>query len=1329
MGDESNEEVISIESDGDLPPLLEEEDDEPPAPAARRPVVNAAPAAAAPAMPGRTRPGAFSGASAAATASPVRTQPGADLGRGLISAQPTGGSNALPKGFSLPSRLSAKAAAPEAALPRSLLGASGKAAASAAAAGRPGVQVQDTKKFLTSLMARGGEADEEGKDEDDGERNLHGSTTVPFPTELRNRRQALSRAQRMGDPEQEALANFEMAELHFHSARYGRAIRSVLAAFELSQRGGMQAKAVRLAVRANIAREDIQDAMQIAEAYKQHLAKTTDKSNAVIAQGLTALAFADVHLATSRPKMALLSAEEALSCFRELDDEANQAVALQLKIVANLRLGGAMRAQQAMQTAEEALALLRSMQSEKEECEALLAISNAHLTRLEYQDAYVFAKAASELAERTGNGRGAVAALRELATIMLKAGEEPDMIGMVANQAVELAQHCGDWLGEIQARQAVANAHHSDGFLNSALEALAPALELARKLRERSLISMVLDAMTKVHGKESELGLKLMLEEVKQAQASGNNRRELAALSRVVTLQMAFGGPKDALETANEAMTLAKASGEQRCEAEALGLIATVHRSQKRFPEALDLGMQSKKAHQANGDWVAAIDALQLLTNIHEDMNNDTKVLENCVERTKMYKTAGWQDKEASAHLAYARELVRLRGPKEAMAATKEALTLYRSMSDKQGEAATLLEQSKNQVLGGKNAQESLRSAKASRNLFRDIGDKCGEAMALIDTANIHSAHCNFTESQNCSSEALVLCQEAGDRKEEARALQAMANAHTLAIELEHSQSKTAPDAKALEDALLVVAESIAFFQAIGEEAYQAYALLQISTLHRINENAVAGLEAAKRALMFSESLNDGRLQALALLKKAEAHIVIGQRAEALEAAKDAKEIFGQAEDQDGFNSAVKIIEKTTTEDEFAEIGEESCGPTPIDENVKRKAPPAGEGPYYAVGTWDDWADFVEVQKEGDGAEAKYSACVPVRRAPGNEEFQIVCKRDWAQRFHPAAGGKVLGPDDMHGVNWQVQVPNGCEMLRLIWDARLPRAVDWSFVMFTGADVSARDTPKSAPGADNSLGKFGPNVAKLLRRKAAVEEQVEEDDNRLSSGAQALLGLGKKKPAAASASKSPVKAFSQENGDATAKESQRTLQSSLVESEEVAIQKQEAAEQRRAKLLAAPKQARPWSQPAAKPAARQSQPMAATRKEAPTRRADPADQDDSDEVPLAQEEGEIVAEAPYEQNQPDQALRKRQMKAQNETNTLDSVLMAVRKDWSAVDRSKVVNKLQKIDILTSGELLEKLRTHGVREFNSLFDDVGEKRMRDDTVGALLTHLESLQMRG
>jgi len=35
-----------------------------------------------------------------------------------------------------------------------------------------------------------------------------------------------------------------------------------------------------------------------------------------------------------------------------------------------------------------------------------------------------------------------------------------------------------------------------------------------------------------------------------------------------------------------------------------------------------------------------------------------------------------------------------------------------------------------------------------------------------------------------------------------------------------------------------------------------------------------------------------------------------------------------------------------------------------------------------------------------------------------------------------------------------------------------------------------------------------------------------------------------------------------------------------------------------------------------------------------------------------------------------QALRKRQMKAQNEANTLDSVLMAVRKDWSAVDRCK-----------------------------------------------------------
>ena len=90
-------------------------------------------------------------------------------------------------------------------------------------------------------MANRSEADEEDSIQDEGERSLHGSTLVPFPSELRNCRLKLAKCRRMGDDEQEALAQLDMAELQLHSARYGRALTSASAAFELSQRAAGQA--------------------------------------------------------------------------------------------------------------------------------------------------------------------------------------------------------------------------------------------------------------------------------------------------------------------------------------------------------------------------------------------------------------------------------------------------------------------------------------------------------------------------------------------------------------------------------------------------------------------------------------------------------------------------------------------------------------------------------------------------------------------------------------------------------------------------------------------------------------------------------------------------------------------------------------------------------------------------------------------------------------------------------------------------------------------------------------------------------------------------------
>jgi len=361
-------------------------------------------------------------------------------------------------------------------------------------------------------------------------------------------------------------------------------------------------------------------------------------------------------------------------------------------------------------------------------------------------------------------------------------------------------------------------------------------------------------------------------------------------------------------------------------------------------------------------------------------------------------------------------------------------------------------------------------------------------------------------------------------------------------------------------------------------------------------------------------------------------------------------------------------------------------------------------GPYFVVGSWDDWADFHEMTTGEAEEEPKFCARLQVRRSPGHEEFQIVCKKDWTRRFHPAGGGRVYGPDNMHGVNWQVQVPAGCDALKVIWDPRGARSCEWRFHMQDGSEQAPASKPSPAPVADTPPGpekmqsrgqdvtmgrKFGPQVQKLLRPKADSgdpETPLETDTSPKARGvAQKLLGAQKDSAGRGNARQE----FELETTG-------RTLQSSLVESEELSLIKEELALQRRAALMTSPIRSSQWSEP--DQAHRKSQPMAAMKKE-----------------PQQMEQRYPQA--------PNQELRRQQLKASGKQDSLNSVLKAVRRDWSENDRAAVIKKLGNINITSIEDLAAKLRDHGVNGINTLLRGAGGKGMKEETLKRLQEHLQ------
>jgi len=122
------------------------------------------------------------------------------------------------------------------------------------------------------------------------------------------------------------------------------------------------------------------------------------------------------------------------------------------------------------------------------------------------------------------------------------------------------------------------------------------------------------------------------------------------------------------------------------------------------------------------------------------------------------------------------------------------------------------------------------------------------------------------------------------------------------------------------------------------------------------------------------------------------------------------------------------------------------------------------DGGFFLVGTWDQWASFTELEAIFEKAGTLYYRARVEVRPLGSVAFQIVRNRSWEQRFHPSKdGSRVLGPDGLHGANWQAQAPASCKWLQVSWEPRV-RSVAWVFISLAGQEMSAVEAAQPARG-------------------------------------------------------------------------------------------------------------------------------------------------------------------------------------------------------------------------------------------------------------------------
>eukprot|EP00435_Cladocopium_sp_Y103_P056401 s320_g19.t1 len=100
-------------------------------------------------------------------------------------------------------------------------------------------------------------------------------------------------------------------------------------------------------------------------------------------------------------------------------------------------------------------------------------------------------------------------------------------------------------------------------------------------------------------------------------------------------------------------------------------------------------------------------------------------------------------------------------------------------------------------------------------------------------------------------------------------------------------------------------------------------------------------------------------------------------------------------------------------------------------------------GPFFLVGSWDNWKGLTELwpcgaTTENTTSSSLFRGMVKVD-ASLDVQFQILRDRDWGQRFHPDAGpcgDGLAGPDSQHGRNWRAKLTE--RWLEVTWSPSSP---------------------------------------------------------------------------------------------------------------------------------------------------------------------------------------------------------------------------------------------------------------------------------------------------
>jgi tetratricopeptide (TPR) repeat protein len=422
---------------------------------------------------------------------------------------------------------------------------------------------------------------------------------------------------------------------------------------------------------------------------------------------------------------------------------------------------------QAIELYQEALSTFKELNNEQRVGAVLGNLGNAHYSLGQYQKAIGYFEDALKIAKEIGDRKGEGNSLGNLGNAYYSLGQYQKAIGYFED-ALKIAKEIGDRQGEGSWLGNLGIAYYSLGQYQKAIGYFEDALKIAKEIGNRKGEGSLLGNLGIVYRSlgQYQKAIGYFEDALKIAKEIGNRKGEGSLLGNLGNAHYSLGQYQKAIGYFENALKIAKEIGDRRNEGSLLGNLGNAYYSLGQYQKAIGYFENALKIAKEIGDRQGEGSWLGNLGIAYYSLGQYQKAIGYFEDALKIAKETGDRKGEGSWLGNLGNAYYSLGQYQKAIGYFEDALKIAKEIGDRQGEGSWLgnlgiVYRSLGQY------QKAIGYFENALKIAKEIGDRKGEGSRLGNLGNAFASLGQYQKAIGYFEDALKIAKEIGDRQGE----------------------------------------------------------------------------------------------------------------------------------------------------------------------------------------------------------------------------------------------------------------------------------------------------------------------------------------------------------------------------------------------------------------------------------------------------------------------------------------------------------------------------------------------------------------------------------